>query len=193
MQRMLVVCFLGGMLLWGLGCTLEKQNPVATEVIGSPDSAPEEHYQMMLDARGFIGDVFMPANTIRYQANSYPVNYVGSWTIVRTSPRANWYMALNKAPGSVVHVVATATRVIFDFWDHEFYDDPGTVSFFVDGAPVGSFDLKRREADGRKIDDYMVVTGKSTVATVSMRLDSGKVVLTGYMLVFPKHPGETAP
>ena len=169
-----------------MGCTLEKSNPIATEIVGDENSVPEETYQMIIDARGFVGDVFQPADTQRFAENKYPVNYVGSWTLLNTSKSANWYMAISDTVGDEVHVIASATRVIFDFWDFEFYRNPGRVTFLVDGKAVGSFDLKQREADGRKINDYMVITGKSTNSTVTMRLDSGSVVITGYMLVFPK-------
>jgi hypothetical protein len=76
--------------------------------------------------------------------------------------------------------------VIIDFWDYDQYASPGTVLFYQDDQPLGRFNLDRNETATTKTVDYQIVTGKTTVSTVTMILESGRAVVTGFRLIFPQ-------
>lgn len=178
------------LLLWVLitgglaGCGGEHTVPVPVEKMG-PTAEPAESMALDVDARGYVNGVFTPGNTDVKGYYHYPVSYTGAWDLIQTNARQNWFLAMSVATGSRVDIVGTMTRVIFDFWDHRQYADAGRVSFWLDGTKVGEFDLARTAATGQAIMDYMVYTGKTTLATVSMRLESGRAVIAGYRFIFP--------
>ncbi|EKD82425.1 MAG: hypothetical protein ACD_39C01302G0001 [uncultured bacterium] len=70
------------------------------------------------------------------------------------------------------------------------YDNPGKVTFLIDGRPLGTFDLARSAPDGMPYLNYQITTQKNTVATISMILESGRVTLVGYLINFldPDYP-----
>lgn len=165
------------------GCAAESPNPLAVENLnGSPPK--QESISMDLDARGIFNGIFQPGNVIPYHKDFYPVTYTGSWKLVPAGPRSNWYTVTTNQVGARVDIVATISRVVFDFWDYEFYDNPGKVSFYIDGKNLGTFDLARKNATDQKFLNYQVATQKNTVATISMVLESGRVTVSGYLLNF---------
>jgi hypothetical protein len=165
------------------GCASEHTNPLAVEHMGgSPPK--QEAAATMLDARGLINGTFRPANAPQGEGRGYPIRYEGQWDLVPSGPKTGWYMAMSDQVGARIDVVATASRVVFDFWDYDFYENPGRVQFLLDGRPIGAFALSRQRGL-QKILEYQVVTGKTTVATVSMVVETGRAVISGYMLVFP--------
>lgn len=162
------------------GCAAESPNPLAIENLnGSPPK--QEKYSVQLDCRGVVNGVFVPGGQMASKNNMYPINYAGSWKMV-FADKSQWYMATSDDVGARIDVVATMSRVIFDFWDYEFYDNPGRVTFLIDNKPLGSFDLASTGADGGKLLNYQVTTQKNTVATVSMILESGRVTVSGYLI-----------
>lgn len=165
------------------GCAQENQNPLGVEKLGGVPSIQEE-FSVELDARGIVNGVFMPGD--KQQAPyKYPVSYIGSWTIIPGNDYKKWYMITSDLPSSRIDINASVSRVIFDFWDYDFYSDPGVVSFELDGKSLGKFYLKRELEPGKKVLDYVVVTNKETVSTISMTLESGRAVLMGYIFVYP--------
>jgi len=165
------------------GCAAESPNPLAVEKMnGAPPR--QERVSMQLDARGIINGVYQPGDVVPYSADFYPVRYSGKWSLIHTGPRSDLYTIISNEPGARVDVVATLSRVVFDFWDYEFYEGAGVVSFYIDGTKLGTFDLARRGENGLKVLDYQVATQKNTVATVSMVLEQGRVALTGYLFNF---------
>ncbi|GEM_PF-1100345 len=179
---------LAGIFVWVLaiffgGCAAEKPNPLAVENLnGEPPK--QEKVSMELDARGIINGIYQPGDLKPYSNDFYPVRYSGNWELIAAGPKSDWYMITSDVIGARVDVVATLSRVVFDFWDYEFYSNPGKVSFYIDGENLGTFDLARAGSDGRKVLDYQVATRKNTVATISMVLEEGRVVLSGYLLNF---------
>ena len=167
------------------GCGAEQGNPLAVERLGG---APPKTESMMtiIDCRGYLNgkDIVTGAPMNSAAPFRHPIHYTGSWTPVLGSHPSKWVMVTSNTPGSTVNVVATMSRVVFDFWDYDLYPNPGTVEFFLDGNSLGSFALNRSAENGQKVLEYMVVTNKETLATVTMKLRSGACVLAGYMLVF---------
>lgn len=162
------------------GCAAESPNPLAVENLnGSPPK--QESVAMELDARGIINGVFQPGEVVPYSPEFYPVRYTGNWSLLSTGPRSNLYTITSDTIGARVDIVATLSRVVFDFWDYEFYDNPGKVSFYIDGNNLGTFDLARAAAENQKILNYQIATQKNTVATISMILEQGRVAITGYL------------
>lgn len=165
------------------GCAAEKPNPLAVENLnGEPPK--QESFSMQFDSRGLINGVLQPENTLPYGRTYYPIRYSGDWHLIDAGPKSQWYTITCDEPGASVDVVATLSRVVFDFWDYEFYDNPGKVSFYIDGKPLGSFDLARAAAQDQKVLSYQVSTQKNTVATITMVLESGRVVISGYLFNF---------
>lgn len=162
------------------GCASESGNPLAVENLNG-DPPKQERLTMQLDASGVINGLLQPGGIEPTRPDMHPINYTGDWELIYAI-RSHWNMAMSDQPGSRVDVVATMSRVIFDFWDYEFYDDPGKVTFLIDDKPLGTFDLARKRADGQKFLNFQVTTQKNTVATVSMILESGRAVITGYWI-----------
>ncbi len=177
--------FLLAAVIFLFGCGSEHTNPLpVTSYGGAP---PEQESAMVeLDAKGFLNGELTGAVSVPQYASTYPVSYTGSWTPILAGAKTGWYMMFSDSPGARVDVVATVSRVVFDFWDYEMYQGAGVVSFYLDGAFLGSASLVGKNAAGQKFMDYQVVTGKTTVSTITMKLDSGNAVLTGFVLIFPK-------
>ena len=170
------------------GCAAESPNPLAVENLnGNPPK--QELVSMELDCRGIINGLYQPGGTVPNRENMHPVNYTGDWQLIHMQ-NSQWYTINTNEVGARVDIVATMSRVVFDFWDYEMYDNPGKVTFLIDGRPLGTFDLARSAPDGMKYLNYQVTTQKNTVATVSMILESGRVTLAGYLINFldPKYP-----
>ncbi|PKL47017.1 MAG: hypothetical protein CVV42_14510 [Candidatus Riflebacteria bacterium HGW-Riflebacteria-2] len=165
------------------GCSAESPNPLAVERLNG-DPPKQELMIMDLDCRGIINGFFEPGGTEPYRANMYPINYTGKWDLILMQ-NSQWYMITSDDPGARIDVVGTMTRVVFDFWNYEMYANPGKVSFEIDGRPLGNFDLARSAPDGKPYLNYQISTQKNTVATVSMKLESGRVTLVGYLINFP--------
>lgn len=166
------------------GCAAEKHSPLAVERIQDPPPR-QESLARTLDARGYLNDIFVPGNYRRSSFQGYPVTYTGNWHIRPSNYVATgWYTAHNKDQNARVDIVGTMSRVIFDFWDYELYDNPGVVSFYVDDNHQGTYDLKRKDAEGKKILSYQISTQKNTVATISMVVQSGRAMLTGYIFTY---------
>jgi hypothetical protein len=164
------------------GCAAEEPNPLGIEKLhGTPPK--QELMSLELDARGYVNGFFQPGNEEGHTAQ-YPISYTGDWKLIPSGPRSGIYTITTDEPGAKVDVVATLSRAVFDFWDYEFYDNPGRVSFYIDDQFLGTFDLARKSADGKKILNYQVATGKNTVATISMVLEEGRVAITGYLFNF---------
>ncbi len=161
------------------GCAAESPNPLAVENLNG-DPPKQEMLSLELDGRGFINGVFQPGKTT-LPSQIYPINYTGNWELIYMT-RSRWYMAMTEEAGARIDIVATMSRVVFDFWDYEFYDDPGKVTFLIDDRPLGTFDLARAREDGQKFLNYQITTQKNDVATISMILESGRVVVTGYLI-----------
>ncbi len=164
------------------GCAAEGNLPFPIQEMGAGKPSKFEKMSVILDARGSVNGSD-PADLFADPAN-FPVSYRGNWTIPRVTVHQAWYNALSDTPGSTVTLIATASRIVFDFWDFDFYPNPGVVSFEMDGKPVGEFSLARKNSGNEKILDYEIITGKKTSTTVKMTLKSGQVVLSGYLLVF---------
>ncbi len=165
------------------GCAAERDNPLAVETLnGAPPK--QESVAMELDARGLLNGKLVPSGATPSDLTNNVITYTGNWTPIKSSNSPEWYTMTSETPGAQVEIVATLSRLVFDFWDYEFYPDPGNVSFFIDGKPLGSFQLARTSADGRKITDYQISTQKNTVATITMKLNSGRVTISGYLLLF---------
>ncbi len=163
------------------GCDNEKNNPLGTETVGTPTTS-QETFGMDLDARGFVNGSFMPND--RFSPYIYPVHYEGAWNLVPVNVPATYYMMTSAATGSTMTVTATATRIIFEFYDYEMYAGAGSVQFALNGAPQGTFSLARRSSTGDKILQYMVMSDGHTLASATMTLLSGRVVVTGVYLVY---------
>ncbi|HOY69003.1 MAG TPA: hypothetical protein PLP29_19160 [Candidatus Ozemobacteraceae bacterium] len=166
------------------GCGAEQNNPIAVQAVGSPPPRFESAL-IDLDARGFINGVFQPDEKIAFAELAYPVRYTGDWKLIKVNSHDGHYMITSTTPGARMDLVASVSRAIIDFWDYEMYQNPGRVRFELDGAPVGSFNLAGATNATGKINDYQVATGKTDVATISLILESGRVVICGYVLVFP--------
>ena len=162
------------------GCAADATNPIAVEEInGAPPK--QESLAMQLDCRGIFNGSFFPGGSEPASYYAHPLHYVGQWSM-RLMEKSNWYMTTCDQAGARIDVVATMSRLIFDFWDYEMYENPGRVSFLLDGKKLGTFDLSRRAADGQKFLYYQVTSQKNTVATVTMILESGRVTLTGFSI-----------
>jgi hypothetical protein len=165
------------------GCAAENPNPLAVENLhGEPPK--QEFVSMELDARGIINGIYQPGDITPYEPNYYPVNYTGDWRLINAGTRSNHYTITTDKVGARVDIVATLSRAVFDFWDYEFYDNPGRVSFYIDEQPLGTFNLARSDAEGQKILNYQVATQKNTVATITMILETGRVTISGYLFNF---------
>lgn len=166
------------------GCAEEVNNPIAVQTIGGAPPT-NERIMMDLDARGFINGVFYPGTDITINTIKYPVKYTGDWHMIKNENVGGYYIIMSETPGARVDIVASVSRVVFEFWDNQFYSNPGKVTFEIDGDEAGEFDLKTGPVDEGAINHCQVMTGKSELATVSMVLSTGTVVISGYLLVFP--------
>lgn len=162
------------------GCAAESTNPLAVEKLNG-DPPKQEKMSLEIDCRGVVNGVFQPGSETPYYEKTYPVNYSGDWYMPYYA-KSKWYMITSDEPGARVDIVATMSRVVINFWDYDFYDNPGKVKFLVDDKPIGSFDLDRESSDGQKMLTYQITTQKNTVATVSMILESGRVTVFGYLI-----------
>ena len=169
------------MLVFLTGCGAESGMPLPIEKLNGTPPVMEGSI-MDLDARGVINGNFQPGNVSTYDVNFYPVNYTGSWTLI--SHRGNLYSITCAEKGARIDIVATLSRVTFDFLDPDTYDNPGSVTFLIDNKPLGVFVLKRKGNNGDNLMDYQISSQKNTVATISMILNSGRVSLAGYLLTF---------
>ncbi|MBU1106698.1 MAG: hypothetical protein KKB51_08545 [Candidatus Riflebacteria bacterium] len=170
------------------GCAAESPNPLAVENLnGSPPK--QELVSMELDCRGIINGLYQPGGTVPYHENMYPINYTGDWQLIHME-KSQWYNITTDEVGARIDVVATMSRIVFDFWDYKMYSNPGKVTFLIDGRSLGTFDLARSAPDDLEYLNYQVATQKNTVATISMILESGRVTLVGYLINFldPKYP-----
>jgi hypothetical protein len=163
------------------GCGAEKHNPLGVEEV---NGAPPKYDGVMLnlDASGVINGLYEPGGD-EYVADHYPIKYTGNWRLINSHSKQNWHTITSKEKGAQLDIVGTFSRIVVDFWDYDFYPDAGNVTFYVDGNPVGTYDLARAKADGVKLLEYQVATQKNTVATVTMKINSGRVVIAGYILV----------
>jgi len=167
------------------GCGAEKGIPFAIEKTDGTTPAYEIQ-SIPLDAKGFVNGTFAPSEASGvHPQHTYPVSYVGSWTMIPEDKSSHWFMITSDQPGSAVTIVSSCSRVVVDVWDYEMYQDPGVVNFTLDGASKGTFSLARKNAEGLKIMDYEIRTNKTTVSTMTMTLQSGRVVISGYLLVYP--------
>lgn len=167
------------------GCADERLNPLGTEQMNG--SAPkQEAYCIQMDCKGYYNGVWLPKDN--YVSQSYPMRFTGKWTQIPNGVRDDWYMAMTSEVGARLDICATMTRCVFDFWDYEFYNNPGTIQVLLDDRVVGTFNLARTNSNGFKILDYVVATQKNTVATASIVLLSGRMVVSGAQVnVFDSH------
>ena len=134
-----------------------------------------------MDCSGLYNGVYLPQKK-KDVSQLYPLRFTGKWKQIPNGNTNNWYMATTDEVGARVDLCATMTRCVFDFWDYEFYDNPGTIQLLLDNRVVGTYNLARMNSNGYKILDYVVATQKNTVATASVVLLSGRMVLTGVQL-----------
>jgi hypothetical protein len=165
------------------GCAAERDNPLAVENLNG-DPPKQESVAMEIDARGVLNGKLVPSGDTPSDLSNQVITYAGNWIPVKSSNSPEWYTMTSVTPGATVEIVATLSRIVFDFWDFDFYENPGNVSFFIDGKPLGSFDMARSSDAGQKITDYQITTQKNTVATITMKLNSGRVAISGYLLLF---------
>lgn len=167
------------------GCAEEKNNPIAVQNVGG-EPPTNETIMMDLDARGFVNGVFHPGTDISISTINYPVKYTGDWRVIKNENIGGYYIIMSETPGARVDIVASMSRVVFEFWNSDSYSNPGTIKFELDGADLGEYDLKSGLGNDGEINHYQVTTGKSNLgSTVSMKLLTGTVVISGYLLVFP--------
>lgn len=162
------------------GCSDEKVNPLGTEKLNG-EAPKEEAYAVQMDCSGLYNGVYLPQKK-KDVSQLYPLRFTGKWKQIPNGTTNNWYMATTDEVGARVDLCATMTRCVFDFWDYEFYDNPGTIQLLLDNRVVGTYNLARMNSNGYKILDYVVATQKNTVATASVVLLSGRMVLTGVQL-----------
>lgn len=158
------------------GCSDEKVNPLGTEKTNG-EALKEEAYAIQMDCSGIYNGDYLPKT--KWVSQLYPLRFTGNWKQIPNGTAKDWYMAMTSEVGARVDLCATMTRCVFDFWDYEQYDDPGTVQILLDDNPVGTFNLARKNSNGYKALDYVVATHKNTVATASVVLLSGRMVLFG--------------
>ncbi len=181
LKRLLTAVFFYGLAaIFLAGCAAEEHNPLAVEKLnGEPPK--QEFFSIQLDCTGILNGEFFPGGMVSQLPYMHPVNFVGNWSM-RYMPASGWYMATTAEAGARIDIVATMSRVVFDFWDYEMYDNPGRVKFSIDDRDLGAFDLARPGPDGLKFLNYQVATQKNSVATVSMVLESGRVTVTGFLI-----------
>jgi hypothetical protein len=165
-----------------LGCAAEKGLQVGREDLGG---TPVKHEELMMniDARGFVNGEFQPTE-FQAQPSSYPVSYSGDWSMRTSTSSEGWNTIQSAVPGAQVSVTATFSRLVFDFWDFELYQNPGVVRFELDGQSLGSHALAKRDAAGNKVLDYVITADPKKASQVTMTLESGRVVIFGYLLVY---------
>ncbi len=162
------------------GCAADSTNPIAVENLnGLPPK--QESLAMELDCRGIVNGSVFPGGGEPQDYYAHPLHFDGEWSM-KYMGKSNWYMATCDSKNARIDVVATMSRVIFDFWDYELYENPGRVSFYIDEKKLGTFELARSAADGQKFMYYQITTQKNTVATVSMVLETGRVTVMGVKL-----------
>lgn len=162
------------------GCSDEKVNPLGTEKLNG-DAPKEEAYAIQMDCSGLYNGTYLPQKK-KDITQLYPLRFTGNWKQIPNGTTDDWYMATTSQVGARVDLCATMTRCVFDFWDYEFYDNPGTIQLLLDNKVVGTYNLKRMNSNGYKILDYVISTQKNTVATASVVLLSGRMVLTGVQI-----------
>lgn len=170
-----LACFLSIMLS---GCWDEHVNPLGSEKFNG-EAPKEEAYAVQMDCKGIYNGEYLPK--FRNATSLHQLRFTGDWEQLHnsTGSTVDWYMAMTSEVGARVDLCATMTRCIFDFWDYEFYDNPGKIQILLDDKVVGTCDLSRKNPNGFKVLDYVVATQKNTVATASIVLLSGRMVLTG--------------
>ncbi len=162
------------------GCSDEKVNPLGTQKLNG-EAPKEEAYAIQMDCSGLYNGVYLPQKK-KDVSQLYPLRFTGNWTQIPNGTTKDWYMATTDEVGARVDLCATMTRCVFDFWDYEFYDNPGTIQLLLDNRVVGTYNLSRMNSNGYKILDYVIATQKNTVATASVVLLSGRMVLTGVQI-----------
>lgn len=182
--RLVGTMILCGFSFWLSGCAAEEGNKIAVEKIGTGVPTQELFTQYPIDGRGYVNGTYIPITNPKFQG-FYPISYVGSWTVKQTGTGQQLFSAIGERRGDRVTIVGSFTRVIFEFHDYEMYPNPGNVSFFKDGESIGSFDLDRKDGRGDKINNFQLSNLEGKMATYSMVLNSGQVVITGYGLTYP--------
>ena len=173
------VIFASFLMITLCGCSDEKVNPLGT-IKTNGESLKEENYALQIDCSGRYNGVYLPATKVDSQL--YPLYFTGNWRQLPNGTQKNWYMATTAEKGARVDLCATMTRCVFDFWDYEMYDDPGTIQILLDDNVIGTYNLATMNANGYKQLDYVVTTHKNTVATASVMLLSGRMVLSGVQI-----------
>ena len=162
------------------GCSDEKVNPLGTQKLNG-EAPKEEAYAIQMDCSGIYNGTYLPQKK-KDISQLYPLRFTGKWKQIPNGTIDDWYMATTDEVGARVDLCATMTRCVFDFWDYEFYDNPGRIQLLLDNKVVGTYNLARMNSNGYKILDYVIATKKNTVATASIVLLSGRMVLTGVQL-----------
>ena len=139
------------------GCGAETALPLTIQKLNGP-SAASENSLMELDARGVVNGKYQPGDLLVQTLNFYPINYTGNWRLIK-SYRGNLYTITSDEAGARVDVVATLSRLTFDFVDSDTYDNPGDVTFLIDGKPLGTFALNTKNPDGSSLMDYQIDKG----------------------------------
>ncbi|MBF0547794.1 MAG: hypothetical protein HQM08_25375 [Candidatus Riflebacteria bacterium] len=163
------------------GCAADSGS-IAVQRIGPSDVKPEE-VTYFFDGRGYINGTFFPLS--EGLVSEYPISYIGSWTPVANESEARFgYISIHsETPGDSVQIVGTYSRVIFMFCDYQALTDTGVVNFSQDGQDLGNFNLNSVGANGEKILQYVITTGKMTATTITMKIVKPPVVLNGYTLI----------
>jgi hypothetical protein len=183
MKKILFAC-VGACLAFLLnGCAAESGMPIAVTRLGG-DPPKAEEFTIILDGAGMVNGNYVPGYPFDHPKIKYPIHYEGKWVLINTTNGQNWVMMRSETAGSEVNVVSSASRVVFDFYDHELYQNPGVVTFALDGKSMGQFDLAKAGTGDAKIMNYSITTNKDTVSTVTMKLVSGQAVMVGYLLVY---------
>lgn len=168
------------------GCAAEKNggNPLGTETIGGAATGNDFTVRDN-DARGVINGVYQPLSDPN--VTDYPVRYTGAWSLIpMTGQQEKLFSAVSETPGDTVDVVGTFQRAVIEFYDPRMYRNPGKVGFAINGQAVGAFELARQDSSGNQIIEYAVTNpNPGKVATITMSVVQGNVVITGYWFVFP--------
>lgn len=158
------------------GCADEANNPFGTESLNG-NAPKEEAYCVQMDCSGIYNGTYLPVT--KKISQLYPLRFTGNWKQIQTNTQDDWYIATTAQVGARVDLCATMTRCLFDFWDYEMYDNPGTIELQIDGRSLGTYNLARKDSAGNKILEYVVATQKNTCATASIILRSGRMTLSG--------------
>lgn len=158
------------------GCANEANNPFGTESLnGAPPK--EEAFCVQMDCKGIFNGKYLPNS--KDVGQLYPLRFTGDWKQIQSNRLDDWYIATTNQAGARIDVCAVMTRCLFDFWDYEMYDNPGSIELQLDGRSLGVYNLARKDANGNKILEYVIATQKNTYATASIILRSGRMTLSG--------------